>query len=409
MKESKTDYSEYFDKDLLLFTNTYPEGPGERFIESELNYLSKRLKKIIILPIEYGQDSMSLQSNILVSKAKTVMPVLKFFKSYFLLFLKFYIAEILQDKRVLLLLLNFRRYLSLFRSAAGLADYLMRGYGESLSKKIFYCYWMNSWALSLSILKARGAIKNFYFRVHGYDLYEYRSKDHLIPYKYVNYQFVDRIFPVSQDGCDYLISKGVDQEKVKLSRLGIGDLGTNPFAINSEFVMVSCSSLIPLKRVHLIVEALSRIDFKMKWIHFGDGPEMGKVRNALENLKQNIQVDLNGDVDHSEVLSYYRNFPVNLFINVSQFEGLPYSIIEVISFGIPVLATDVGGSKEIVNHETGILVDKHISAGELAKKITEFKTGNRNGEDFRRKVKLFWRKEFNADVNYRNIYQELTS
>ena len=46
----------------------------------------------------------------------------------------------------------------------------------------------------------------------------------------------------------------------------------------------------------------------------------------------------------------------DLFVNMSLSEGIPVSIMEAISFGIPIIATNVGGNAEIVNDETGVLI-----------------------------------------------------
>ena len=61
-----------------------------------------------------------------------------------------------------------------------------------------------------------------------------------------------------------------------------------------------------------------------------------------------------------------------MFINVSSTEGIPVSIMEAMSFGIPVIATAVGGTPEIVNNENGYLLSKDPSAKELAEVIQNF-------------------------------------
>lgn len=55
----------------------------------------------------------------------------------------------------------------------------------------------------------------------------------------------------------------------------------------------------------------------------------------------------------------YSEHPVDVFINLSTNEGVPVSIMEAISFDIPIVATDVGGTSEIVTDETGILVSSN--------------------------------------------------
>ena len=48
------------------------------------------------------------------------------------------------------------------------------------------------------------------------------------------------------------------------------------------------------------------------------------------------------------MLDYYKNNIIDIFINLSASEGIPVSIMDAISFGIPCIATNVGGTGEIV-------------------------------------------------------------
>ena len=57
-------------------------------------------------------------------------------------------------------------------------------------------------------------------------------------------------------------------------------------------------------------------------------------------------------------MNYYNTYEIDLFVNLSTIEGVPVSIMEAQSSGIPVLATDVGSSKEIVDDDNGFLIPK---------------------------------------------------
>lgn len=74
---------------------------------------------------------------------------------------------------------------------------------------------------------------------------------------------------------------------------------------------------------------------------------------------------------NQQVYDYYKSNKVDVFVNVSYSEGLPVSLMEASSFGIPVIATDVGGSAEIIDKEqkNGFLLDKDFEIGALQKKI----------------------------------------
>ena len=66
-----------------------------------------------------------------------------------------------------------------------------------------------------------------------------------------------------------------------------------------------------------------------------------------------------------------RSQPIDIFINVSSSEGLPVAIMEAISFDIPIIATNVGGTSEIVTPETGILIAPDSAPELIAARIRE--------------------------------------
>jgi colanic acid/amylovoran biosynthesis glycosyltransferase len=78
-----------------------------------------------------------------------------------------------------------------------------------------------------------------------------------------------------------------------------------------------------------------------------------------------------GNVENSKILDFYSENYVDLFINFSEFEGVPVSIMEAQSAGIPVLATKVGGTSEIVSSDNGFLVEKHFDLSETNQCISK--------------------------------------
>ena len=97
-----------------------------------------------------------------------------------------------------------------------------------------------------------------------------------------------------------------------------------------------------------------KIDIPIHWVHIGDGPERVNIEALISQINNpKIKVLLLGQLPNEEVLHYYETHPVDLFINVSSFEGIPVSIMEAMSRGIPVAATPVGGIPEIVNQDNG--------------------------------------------------------
>ena len=194
-------------------------------------------------------------------------------------------------------------------------------------------------------------------------------------------------------------------EKVisKINRLGVYDRGLNPISTSRVIRIVSVSNLIPLKRVHLILEALELIETKnIEWFHFGDGPLFHTIEKQSKSLRNNIGVKLMKWVPNSVILDFYLNNHIDLFINVSETEGVPVSIMEAFSFGIPCFATNVGGTAEIVNKTNGCLVDKDFKINELSEFITnirELKLKN----DLRLNARSTFEKFCDAEKNYNEL------
>ena len=103
-------------------------------------------------------------------------------------------------------------------------------------------------------------------------------------------------------------------------------------------------------------------------------------------------------------------FEIDLFLNVSESEGIPVSIMEAISAGIPVIATDVGGTSEIVNDSFGTLIPKYFLINDLAKIIFQF---NRKREEQKKQMKTnakkFWSENFDAMKNYQMFAEFLSN
>jgi len=99
-------------------------------------------------------------------------------------------------------------------------------------------------------------------------------------------------------------------------------------------------------------------------------------------------------------MDFYKNEPIDGFINVSTTEGLPVAMMEAISFGIPIIGTDVGGVKEIVTEETGLLIPVNFEDEFLANQISIFLDRFGGSIEVKNRVREFWKKNFDALNNY---------
>jgi glycosyltransferase involved in cell wall biosynthesis len=219
---------------------------------------------------------------------------------------------------------------------------------------------------------------------------------------------LDRIFPISAHGLAYLEERYPEaRAKLQLSRLGVERQAERPPRVpGAPPLIVSCAALIPLKRVHLIAEALRFVDLPLRWVHFGDGPERPAVEAAAAALPEHVSWELRGHVGHDEVIGFYRRNAVDLFISLSSAEGLPVTMMEATSFGIPVLSTEVGGVPEIVTPATGRLVDVDEPSEVVAEAARDLLGLARPSSE---EITAFFEANFDAEKNFTKLAAQLRS
>ena len=207
----------------------------------------------------------------------------------------------------------------------------------------------------------------------------------------------------------------ISHDKRKLHIRYLGSALYYPLKVNGKeqdlFTICTCSSVVALKRIHIIIDALALWQGeKIHWVHLGGGPLMEQLQQrAKEKLgeKQNITYEFTGKLENIEVHKYYRDHHVDLFLNVSESEGLPVSIMEAMSYGIPAMATDVGATKEIVRKEE-LLLPKDLTPEELVEKIEWFHAlPQSKQQEYRSECRTIWENEFNAEKNATQYYKEL--
>jgi len=149
------------------------------------------------------------------------------------------------------------------------------------------------------------------------------------------------------------------------------------------------------------------------WLHFGDGV----LRNELEALasiklgsSDRINYRFMGHQPNNALLDFYDLNKVDLFINTSSTEGIPVSIMEAQSFGIPVIATDTGAVKEIVVEGTGSLLPVHFKTGDLARLIEHYANlPDSEIESIRMNAFNNWESNFNSTSNYKDFIMKVNS
>ena len=144
---------------------------------------------------------------------------------------------------------------------------------------------------------------------------------------------------------------------------------------NDVVVITSVGRLIYAKGVQDLISAFTRIKEaspNTKLLIVGDGPYRANLENLAYQNSCGSDILFLGQKDQAELIDILS--ATDIFVNPSYSEGLPTSVMEAASVGLPIIATDVGGTGEIIaNHETGMLV-KTGDTGQLEQKLRELLT-----------------------------------
>jgi glycosyltransferase involved in cell wall biosynthesis len=396
---------------------------GSPFVINDIKRIAEKRDKMYLFSVDLLEGKELLPNNVVVIEEfvnwKAYKPLQLVLKNLFPI-IGIYLSECIALKKILPLKKSIALLASNIFKAECVIDHLkienvmLDKSNIHFSPITAYSFWFYD-CIYLAWMRKKGLIDKAITRTHSGDLYEdHISIRHNILLRNFQFSFLDNIFPVSNMGTNYLRGKyPLYKQKIETIYLGSKDNGLNPFNHDGVFTIVSCASFRHHKRIHKIAEMLQFIDFPLRWYHIGDerlnsnDPKIPEYKINKEKLKEckNIEFVPLGSMSNDEIFNFYKTHTIHLFVSISAIEGIPVSIMEAISFGIPVLSTDVGGCNEIVSEETGILFPLETSTKEIAQIISESKQSNKNKIEFRKGVRKFWIENFDAEKNYIKLYK----
>ena len=420
------------DKNLILFTRAYPytASGSEPFLDPEVDHLVGKFRKVTIIPFVMEGPSSPLNPRIYIEKglakdikrAKQLCFALGFFYLFVLIFCypRFIYQEFKLKPMILLNPSLFLIFLEYSSKALIVKNWVIKYIKKDiidLPNTVFYTYWFNAITTGLTLAKENFPNMTIVSRIHGGDLYEKTMYASYAPFRRHTLAKIDRLFFVSKNGKDYLQERFPQfSEKYQLARLGVHNPGfTCPCSRDGTFRIVSCSFLIKLKRIDLLIEGIAKLAGmeslqKILWHHIGCGPLKDRLNKyAQQKFPENVRYTFLGQISNQEIFEFYKNNPVDVFVNVSSSEGIPISIMEAQSCGIPAVATNVGGVAEIVTETTGILLSSNPPAEEIANALNTIRTNPELTQTLRQLSIKNWEKNFNAQVNHSEFAKNLAA
>ena len=134
--------------------------------------------------------------------------------------------------------------------------------------------------------------------------------------------------------------------------------------------LIIISRLVVQKNINIVIEAMKLLDNKnLKLSIIGEGGEFSKLESTIHDLNLQNQVQLLGKIDNNKISQFL--LTADIFIQASDYEGLPHSVLEAINYGVPILSTETGGCKDLLNDgERGFIIpmppDKKVIAENIS-------------------------------------------
>ena len=172
-----------------------------------------------------------------------------------------------------------------------------------------------------------------------------------------------------------VVDWGVSESKTLVVYNAVELPSSAPFTIPlvTQFKIVTVGRLVSWKQIDSLIEAIAECE-GTGLVVVGDGPERDRLETmARERLSQRVYFA--GQRSKEETFALMA--ACDLFVLNSSYEGFPHVVLEAMCAGLPVVATEVGGTPELVRDgENGLLISPNAN-GELAKTLMKLVTSSK--------------------------------
>ena len=358
---------------IAYVTSTFPYGVGEEFLAAEINELAHSLGDLIVIPLyPRGKIKSSWKEEGAISSASVGLLSMSVIAG----FIEYSLSHPIRIWHALFFLLRHSRFdrkliknLSVIPKAAWLAKVASK-------KKInhIHAHW-GGVTSSMVMLSCHMSGIPWSITCHRWDIYE----NNLLGLKSKNASFIRFI---SNRGAKDSMKYDVEAEKIDVIPMGVAIDRMPPVrSLGGGVLRIMCAAnLIEVKGHKYLLEAVSILKGEGKKISLsiaGVGPLIESLREMALSLDLAQEVTFLGHIAHSELMKSYEEGAVDLFVLPSieldpvNHEGVPVSLMEAMSFGIPCISTQTGSIQELLTEELENTVPQQ-NARAIAEKIDQF-------------------------------------
>jgi len=196
---------------------------------------------------------------------------------------------------------------------------------------------------------------------------------------------------IAKPGKLIVIHNGVEIDKVKIEKCKAKNYTSKVKIVFVGRLSKQKDPLLLLKAFNLLTQDLKE---KSEILMVGDGEKRKELERFIEENKLDEKVKLLGVLPRENVFQTLGES--DIFVLTSNYEGFPMTILEAMSCGLPVIASDVGGVREAVNEDNGFLIQRGNKEGfkkALVKLIENPDLRKRMGQNARKRAE----KEFSLE------------
>ncbi len=215
----------------------------------------------------------------------------------------------------------------------------------------------------------------------------------------------------NSDGLRQLAYDTYKKKEIGLVYNGVDIDVFKPGKRDNGFVVVSTSRLLERKGLDYLIKAFGKFSKKKNDVElrlYGDGSQREELEDLVQELGIEKKVKFFGETKREDMAKYISKGHV--FALPSKNEGMSNSLLEAMASGLAVIATDVGGTKELVDEKNGFVVEKESVDDiydALKKLYSKRDLLERMGKESRKRTEeMSWE---NMAEEYLSLYSNITN
>jgi colanic acid/amylovoran biosynthesis glycosyltransferase len=337
---------------ILFITSSFPYGPSETFLMPEIRELMKTGHEVIIVPAyPRGEVVHDAAAPLLENTVRRPVISLEIMAAASAAF----IANPAACLRTVGWMFKSRGLKMTLRNLAVLPkSFWLARLARKVGADHVYAHWAASPA-TIAMVAGEVAQLPWSFTAHRWDIIE----NNLLSLKAEKVAFA-RI--ISEDGCEMARELGANVSVDKnVLHMGVEIPESITYAARTQgpCVVICPALLVERKGQRYLIRAMEMLRQRsvdvVLWLA-GQGEDREELERMVSECKLAERVRFLGQVSHDALLAMFRDGAVDMIALPSLHEGIPASLQEAMGYGIPVIATPVGGIPELLRDGAGLMV-----------------------------------------------------